>query len=95
LRAEPREKAAYSGETYNTVNSVQDFLKSKALPGKSRGRGGSAGQWKQGARVKHPKFGFGTILRMEGAGDEAKLTVSFSNYGMKKMIAKYVSLEVV
>ena len=32
---------------------------------------------------------------MEGAGDDAKLTVSFSNFGLKKMIAKYASLEVV
>jgi DNA helicase-2/ATP-dependent DNA helicase PcrA len=43
--------------------------------------------------VQHPKFGLGTILRTEGSGDEAKLTVSFSNFGLKKMVAKYASLE--
>ncbi len=95
LRAEPRERTTYSGETYNTVGAVQDFLKSKGPSARNRGRGPITGRWKQGTRVKHPKFGVGTILRMEGTGDEAKLTVSFSNYGLKKMIAKYASLEVV
>ncbi len=95
LRDESCERTPYSGETFNTVGAVQDFLKSKVPPGRGLGRGGSTGRWKQGTRVKHPKFGVGTILRMEGAGDDAKLTVSFSNFGLKKMIAKYASLEVV
>ncbi len=93
--AEPRERTAYVGDTYNTVNAVQDFLKARN-PTRSRGRrGGGRGRWTQGARVKHPKFGVGTILRTEGTGDDAKLTVSFSNFGLKKMIAKYASLEVI
>ena len=93
--AEPRERTAYAGETYNTVNAVQDFLKARN-PTRSGGRrAGGKGRWIQGARVKHPKFGVGTILRTEGTGDDAKLTVNFSNFGLKKMIAKYASLEVV
>ena len=46
-----------------------------------------------GARVKHPKYGYGTILRTEGAGDDLKLTISFISYGLKKLIAKYAELE--
>ncbi len=95
VRVESRGRTTYSGDTYNTVNAVQDFLKSKSSSGRGRGRGVSPGRWTQGTRVKHPKFGFGTILRMEGSGEDAKLTVSFSNFGLKKMIAKYASLEVV
>jgi DNA helicase-2/ATP-dependent DNA helicase PcrA len=88
-----RPAAAYSGNAYNTVDAVQSFLaKKKAGGGRSGGRGG---KWKQGTRVKHPKYGVGTVLRMEGAGDDAKLTVSFGNYGMKKLVARYAGLEVV
>ena len=36
-----------------------------------------AGTWTLGTRVKHAKYGYGTILRTEGAGDDLKLTVSF------------------
>jgi hypothetical protein len=35
------------------------------------------------------------VLRSEGTGGEAKLTVSFNNFGLKKLVAKYASLEVV
>ena len=46
-----------------------------------------------GSRVRHPKFGYGTVLRCEGNGDETKLTVSFSGFGLKKLVAKYADLE--
>jgi ATP-dependent DNA helicase UvrD/PcrA len=46
-----------------------------------------------GTRVKHSKFGTGTILRTEGDGDDMKLTISFMSHGLKKMIAKYAELE--
>jgi DNA helicase-2/ATP-dependent DNA helicase PcrA len=41
----------------------------------------SAGAWALGTRVKHAKYGYGTILRTEGSGDDLKLTVSFIGHG--------------
>jgi hypothetical protein len=35
----------------------------------------------------------GTILGAEGEGDDAKLTVSFPDYGQKKFMAQYATLE--
>lgn len=46
-----------------------------------------------GARVRHAKYGTGVVLRSEGAGDDAKLTVSFPGYGQKKFVAKFAALE--
>jgi DNA helicase-2/ATP-dependent DNA helicase PcrA len=54
---------------------------------------GSGSQFRVGARVKHEKYGTGVVLRSEGAGDDAKLTISFPGYGQKKFVAKFVSLE--
>ncbi len=47
---------------------------------------------KRGQRVRHEQFGDGTILTMEGAGPDAKLTVYFDRAGSKKFIAKYAKL---
>jgi hypothetical protein len=47
---------------------------------------------KRGQRVRHEQFGDGTILTMEGAGPDAKLTVYFDRIGSKKFIAKYAKL---
>ena len=45
-----------------------------------------------GATVYHPRYGRGTVLRKEGDGEDAKLTVSFAGYGLKKIIAKYAEI---
>jgi len=46
-----------------------------------------------GSKVRHSKYGTGMVLRVEGAGEEAKLTVSFPGYGQKKFVAKFAALE--
>ncbi|MGB6877619.1 MAG: UvrD-helicase domain-containing protein [Candidatus Acidiferrales bacterium] len=48
-----------------------------------------------GARVRHPSFGIGTILKIEDDGDDRRLTVSFRDYGTKKFIERYAHLQIV
>ncbi len=43
-----------------------------------------------GSSINHPRYGRGTIIRREGDGEDAKLTVSFPGYGLKKIIEKYL-----
>jgi DNA helicase-2/ATP-dependent DNA helicase PcrA len=47
----------------------------------------------RGMRVRHEQFGDGVILKIEGEGDNAKLTVFFDRAGSKKFVAKFVKLE--
>jgi DNA helicase-2/ATP-dependent DNA helicase PcrA len=47
-----------------------------------------------GASIEHPRYGRGTILRREGEGDDAKITVSFPGYGLKKLVAKYAGIRI-
>ena len=46
-----------------------------------------------GSTVTHPKFGRGTVMRREGDGDDARLTISFPGYGLKKIIEKYAGIK--
>jgi DNA helicase-2/ATP-dependent DNA helicase PcrA len=46
-----------------------------------------------GTHVRHAKYGRGLVLRREGTGDAAKLTISFPGFGQKKLIEKYAGLE--
>jgi len=52
---------------------------------------------RRGARagmiVEHPKYGTGTVVRREGEGDNAKITVNFPRYGLKKLVEKYAGLK--
>jgi len=59
--------------------------------GTTAARGG--GRWRLGSRVRHPKFGLGTVLECEGDGEDTKLTVSFPGYGKIKLVERYALLE--
>jgi DNA helicase II / ATP-dependent DNA helicase PcrA len=47
----------------------------------------------KGQRVRHAKYGEGTVLLREGEGEDAKLTVMFTRHGMKKLMEKFANLE--
>src|SRR5579884_4122759 len=47
-----------------------------------------------GTVIKHPVYGRGTVLRREGDGEDAKLTISFPSHGLKKIIEKYAGIKV-
>jgi len=46
-----------------------------------------------GMTVEHPKYGTGMVVRREGEGEDAKITVNFPRYGLKKLIEKYAGLK--
>jgi len=46
-----------------------------------------------GSRVRHGTFGVGTIKRLEGNGEQQKVTVLFRSVGAKKLLLKFAGLE--
>ena len=46
-----------------------------------------------GMTVQHPKYGTGTVVRREEDGDDAKITVNFPGFGLKKLVEKYAGLK--
>src|SRR5437016_4659040 len=88
---------SYSGKTYNSINNIAEFFASRGkkfsmsrLPVEEpKGRRG----FRPGQKVKHPKYGEGTVYQREGEGEEAKITVQFPRFGLKKLVEKYAQLE--
>jgi DNA helicase-2/ATP-dependent DNA helicase PcrA len=96
-RAGYGEKTAYTGQTYNSIENIAEFFASRgkrfslpkiAAPEPSGKRG-----FRKGDRVKHPKYGEGIVYLREGEGEDAKITVQFSRFGLKKLVEKYAQLE--
>ena len=54
---------------------------------------GGKGGLRKGTRVRHPKYGEGTVFQREGDGDDAKITVQFQQHGVKKLVEKFAQLE--
>ena len=96
-----KEKKKYMGKTYDSVDSIADFFKQRnrqmgqapeAKPSQPSASASPA-EIVPGSYVKHSKYGRGLVLRREGAGESAKLTVSFPGFGQKKLVEKYAGLE--
>ena len=93
----PQQRKSYSGNAYNSIDNIAEFFASR---GKKFARPkvdvpeatGKVG-FKPGQRVRHPKYGEGTVYQREGDGDTAKLTVQFPRFGLKKLVEKYAQLE--
>jgi DNA helicase-2/ATP-dependent DNA helicase PcrA len=89
--------AAHAGSKYNSIDNIAEFFASRgkkfsrpklAVEETKGGRG-----FRPGQKVKHPKYGEGTVYRREGEGEEAKITVQFPRFGLKKLVEKYAQLE--
>ncbi|MDO4430245.1 MAG: DNA helicase II [Lonepinella koalarum] len=50
-------------------------------------------QWKVGQKVRHEKFGQGTIINVEGEGNNTRLQIAFQGQGIKWLIAHLAKLE--
>jgi DNA helicase-2/ATP-dependent DNA helicase PcrA len=82
---------------YNSIDNIAEFFASrgkkynfpKVPVEEPRGMKG----FRPGQKVKHPKYGEGTVYQREGDGEEAKITVQFPRFGLKKLVEKYAQLE--
>jgi DNA helicase-2/ATP-dependent DNA helicase PcrA len=87
----------YSGRSYNSIDNIAEFFASRGkkftIPKvpveEPKGKKG----FRPGQRVRHPKYGEGTVYHREGEGEEAKITVQFPRFGLKKLVEKYAQLE--
>ena len=86
-----------TGSAYQSIDNIAEFFASR---GKKFSRPkvevtaatGKRG-FRPGQRVRHPKYGEGTVYKREGDGDEAKITVQFPQFGLKKLVEKFAQLE--
>jgi DNA helicase II / ATP-dependent DNA helicase PcrA len=91
--------APSTGKPANSLDNIAQFFSSKGsavaggrpkldLPPPTGNTGLKSGQ-----RVRHPKYGEGVVFRREGDGEDAKITVQFSKFGVKKLVEKFAQLE--
>jgi DNA helicase II / ATP-dependent DNA helicase PcrA len=86
-----------SAQSYNSIDNIAEFFASrgkkfnvpKMASEEPTGRRG----FRPGQKVKHPKYGEGTVYQREGDGEDAKITVQFPRFGLKKLVERYAQLE--
>jgi DNA helicase-2/ATP-dependent DNA helicase PcrA len=108
LVRESAQRNLYTGKTYNSVENIRQFFAEKSASGAPAKPATVAVTPKNpvprpvlpkkktgpGSVIEHSKYGRGTIVRLEGSGEDAKVTVNFPGYGLKKLIAKYAGIKI-
>ncbi len=95
--AKPRSATTAPAKPYNSIENIAEFFASrgkkftvpKTVVEEPTGKRG----FRPGQKVRHPKYGEGTVYQREGEGEEAKITVQFPRFGLKKLVEKYAQLE--
>ena len=73
--------------TGSSVASVSSSTASSA--------GSSSCGLQEGMKIEHQRFGRGTVLKIEGTGENTKATVEFVHSGTKQLLLKYAKFTVV
>ena len=55
----------------------------------------SASDLHEGAKIEHQRFGVGTVVRIEGTGENTKATVEFRNAGTKQLLLKFAKFKII
>lgn len=50
---------------------------------------------KEGNVIEHQRFGVGTVVKVEGSGENAKATVTFKNAGTKQLLLKFARYTII
>jgi DNA helicase-2/ATP-dependent DNA helicase PcrA len=88
----------------DAIDNIAKFFSGRGGPGRAVPAKGArpkldipeptgAKGFRSGQRVRHPKYGEGVVFRREGDGEDAKITVQFSGFGVKKLVEKFAQLE--
>jgi DNA helicase-2/ATP-dependent DNA helicase PcrA len=100
-RYEPDPEYSYSADEFlRRVRGKPTLVTSAPKPsrsgnsfGRSVVRRGADANPMLGRKVRHPSFGVGTIVGVEGDEEDRRLSVSFPGRGTKKFIERYAQLE--
>ena len=92
-----RQKPTIPAKPYNSIENIAEFFASRgkkfSVPKTPVEEPSGKRGFRLGQKVRHPKYGEGTVYQREGEGEEAKITVQFPRFGLKKLVEKYAQLE--
>ena len=82
-------------ETHSSHPASRGTGSSAASVSSSTASGSSSCGLQEGMKIEHQRFGRGTVLKIEGTGENTKATVEFVHSGTKQLLLKYAKFTVV
>ena len=79
----------------NAVHRIMgDTASSSSVASSVSNASSAAGSLTEGCRIEHQRFGIGTVLKIEGTGENTKATVEFQNAGTKQLLLKFAKFTI-
>lgn len=79
----------------NAVHRIMgDTTSSSSVASSVSNASSAAGSLTEGCRIEHQRFGIGTVLKIEGTGENTKATVEFQNAGTKQLLLKFAKFTI-
>lgn len=97
-------------KSVRALNAAKRYMETHSSHPASRGTGSSAASvssstassagssscgLQEGMKIEHQRFGRGTVLKIEGTGENTKATVEFVHSGTKQLLLKYAKFTVI
>ena len=82
-----RQLNVVSGGRYKPVN--------RAVPPRPMASDASASDLHVGSTIEHQRFGIGSVVKIEGTGENTKATVEFRNTGTKQLLLKFAKFKII
>ena len=97
-------------KSVRALNAAKRYMEAHSSHPASRGTGSSSSSvssstassagssscgLQEGMKIEHQRFGRGTVLKIEGTGENTKATVEFVHSGTKQLLLKYAKFTVV
>jgi len=107
FKADPKPRAVAPRQAEKPVDPFGPNFKrlyQTVAPNGSLGQGRSAtpaaqnqagaGDLREGCQIEHQRFGVGTVIKIEGTGENTKATVTFRNVGTKQLLLKFAKFKI-
>ena len=67
----------------------------RAVPPRPMASDASTNDLHEGCTIEHQRFGIGTVIKIEGTGENTKATVAFRNTGTKQLLLKFAKFKII
>ena len=97
FKADPKPRLVAPRQEEKPVNLFGPNFKSlnRAVPPRPMASDAMPGDLHEGARIEHQRFGIGTVIKIEGTGENTKATVEFKNTGTKQLLLKFAKFKII
>ena len=97
FKADPKPRAVAPRQPEKPVNPFGANFKRvyNAVAPRPMASDPSANDLHEGTRIEHQRFGIGTVVRIEGTGENTKATVEFRNAGTKQLLLKFAKFKII